>query len=202
MKKIVLASKSPDRSGLLERLGIPFDIFITNVDEKKFKIEFSDATELVKELAKAKAEFAKNNISDNGLDKIIIAADTVVEIDGEIIGKALNEEEAFEILKKLMSKTHKLITGIAVTQLKNPKVIIDSDTTYVDFLELSDDEIIQYIKNEEWKGRAGAYSINDKASVFIYKINGSSSNVIGLPMHKLFEILKKEFKINLFQLMS
>ncbi|MFX1419705.1 MAG: Maf family protein [Promethearchaeota archaeon] len=202
MKKIILASKSPDRSEILKRAGISFETFITKVDEEKFKKKFSDAHELVKELAKAKVIIAQNNVFDDSSDKIIIAADTVVEIDGEIIGKAQNEEEAFKILKKLIGRTHKLITGIAVIQVKNSKIIIDSDITFVEFLELSDEEIRQYIKTHEWEGRAGAYSISDKASLFINKINGSSSNVNGLPMHKLFEILRKEFKINLFQYIS
>jgi len=202
LKKIILASKSIDRSEILNRAGISFETFITNIDEEKYKAKFSDVHELVKELAKAKALFARNNISDNASDSIIIAADTVVELDGKIIGKAQNEEEAFKILKKLIGRTHKLITGIAITETKNPKIVVDSDITFVEFLRLSDEEIMQYIKTCEWKGRAGAYSINDKASFFINKINGSSSNVIGLPMHKLFEILRKEFKINLFQFMS
>ena len=98
-----------------------------------------------------------------------------------------------------MGKSHKLITGIAITEIQNPKTIIKSDTTIVEFLQLSDEEIRQYIKSNEWKGRAGAYSIRDKASLFIRKINGSSSNVIGLPMHKLFEILRTEFGLNLIQ---
>ncbi|UCC19351.1 MAG: septum formation protein Maf [Promethearchaeota archaeon] len=202
MKKIILASKSIDRSEILKRAGISFEIFITNIDEQKFKASFSDAHELVKKLATAKALLAGNNISINESDKIIIAADTVVEIDGEIIGKAQNKKEAFKILKKLIGRTHKLITGIAITETQNPKIVVDSDITYVEFLRLSDEEIRQYIKTCEWEGRAGAYSISDKASLFINKINGSSSNVIGLPMHKLFEILRKEFKVNLFQFMS
>ncbi|MFX0138194.1 MAG: Maf family protein, partial [Candidatus Hodarchaeota archaeon] len=106
-------------------------------------------------------------------------------------------EEAFKFLKKLNGRTHKLITGIAITEIKNPKIIIDSDTTTVEFLELSDEEIREYIKTNEWKGRAGAYSIRDKASLFIRRINGSSSNIIGLPLHKIYTILKKEFEFNL-----
>ena len=197
MKKLILASKSIDRSEILRQAGIPFEIFVTNIDEEKFKVKFPDVDDLVKELAKAKALFARHELLKTELDVIIVAADTVVVLDGEIIGKAQNEEEAYKILKKLIGRTHKLITGIAIAESNNPKIIIDSDTTFVHFLKLYDKEIIQYIKSNEWKGRAGAYSIKDKASLFIKKINGSSSNVIGLPMHKLFEILRKEFKLNL-----
>jgi len=199
LKKIILASKSIDRSEILKRAGIPFEIFVTKIDEEKYKTDFSDTAEYVKKLAEAKALYAKNKLLKNNLDAIIIAADTIVELDGEIIGKAHEEEEAFKILKKLMGRTHNLITGIAITETKNPKIILDSDTTVVEFLELSDEEIWQYINTNEWKGRAGAYSIKDKASLFINKIIGSSSNVIGLPTHKLYEILRKDFGLNLFQ---
>ena len=197
LKKLILASKSIDRSEILRRAGITFEIFVTNIDEQKFKAKFPDADDLVKELAKAKALFARNEFLNTDLDVIIIAADTLVVLDGKVIGKAQNEEEAFKMIKKLSGRTHRLITGIAITESNNPKLIVDSDTTFVQFLKLSDEEIMRYIKTNEWKGRAGAYSIKDKASLFIKKINGSSSNVIGLPMHKLFEILRKEFKLNL-----
>ncbi len=199
LKKIILASKSIDRSEIFKRAGIPFEVFVTNINEEKFKTKFSNAVELVKELAKAKMLFTQNELMKKKIDAIIIAADTIVVLKGEIIGKAYNEEEAFKILKKLVGESHKLITGIAITEIQNPKIIIESDTTIVEFLQLSDEEIWQYIKSNEWKGRAGAYSIRDKANLFIRKINGSSSNVIGLPMHKLYEILKKEFGLNLVQ---
>ncbi|MFX1379245.1 MAG: Maf family protein [Promethearchaeota archaeon] len=199
MKKIILASKSIDRSEILKAAGIPFEIIITNIDEKKFKDKFSNADSLVKELAKAKLEFARNKLSKMQIDAIIIAADTLVVLDGEIIGKAQNEEEAFKILKKLIGRTHELITGIAITETTNSKIIVDSDTTHVQFLELTNEEVSLYIKTKEWKGRAGAYSIKDRASLFIRKIEGSASNVIGLPMHRIYEILTKEFKLNLLQ---
>ena len=199
LKKIILASKSIDRSEIFKRAGIPFELFVTNINEEKFKTKFSNPVELVKELAKAKILFAKNELIKKKINAIIIGADTIVLLEGEIIGKAYNEEEAFKILKKLVGKSHKLITGIAITEIQNSKIIVDSDTTIIEFIELSDEEIWQYIKSNEWKGRAGAYSIRDKASLFIRKINGSSSNVIGLPMHKLYEILKTEFGLNLVQ---
>ncbi|MHA2391638.1 MAG: Maf family protein [Promethearchaeota archaeon] len=200
LRKIVLASKSADRRDLFKHAGIPFEKLLTKVDEKEFKKKISDPILLVKELAKQKALYAKNELSRKESVAIIIAADTIVEMNGEIIGKAENENEAFEILKKLMGKSHNLITGIAITEINNPKIIIDYEITAVELLKLSDEELYGYIKTKEWVGRAGAYSINDKASLFINKINGSTSNVIGFPMHKLFEILKNEFDLNLFQI--
>ena len=200
LKKIVLASKSIDRSWLLKQAGISFEVIATNIDEEEYKTKISDPIELSKELAKAKALYAKNLVIKDDSDCTIIAADTIVEFNGEIIGKAENEEHAFEILKKLIGKSHNLITGIAITDTITSKIIVDYDITSVEFLALSDKEVRGYIKTNEWKGRAGAYSIKDKASLFINKINGSSSNVIGLPMQKLYKILKEEFYINLFQM--
>ncbi len=200
LKKIILASKSVDRSWILKQAGISFEVVATNIDEEEYKTKISDPIELIKELAKAKALSAKNLLIKDDFDCVIIAADTIVELNGEIIGKAKNEGHAFEILKKLIGKTHNLITGIAITDTITSKIIVDYDITFVEFLALTDKEIRGYIKTNEWKGRAGAYSIRDKASLFVNKINGSSSNVIGLPMQKLYKILKKEFNVNLFQM--
>ncbi len=200
MKKIILASKSKDRRTIFKRTGIPFEIFITNIDELEYKTKILNPIKLVEELARAKALYAEKQQLKMKVDAIIIAADTIVECDGEIIGKAKNKKEAFEILKKLEGKAHNLITGIAITETNNPKIIVDSDTTVVEFLNLSSEEIEDYIKTNEWVGRAGAYSIRNKASFFINKINGSSSNVIGLPMQKIYYIMKNEFGFNLFQI--
>lgn len=202
MTKIILASKSLDRKELLKRIVIPFDIIITNINEEKYKSEIEDPIELVMRLAEMKAKTAKNLLKENDPKEayIIIAADTIVRFKGETIGKANNKKQAFSILKKLNNSTHSLITGIAITQLNLPKVIKDFDKTLVTFVPLSDDEIETYLDSDEWKGRAGAYSIYDKASMFIEKIEGSPSNVVGLPLQKIFKILKTEFKVNLIDL--
>ncbi len=200
MKTIVLASKSKDRSNILKRTGIPFETLVTDINEDKYKKSVKSASELAKVLANAKALYAKETLENNGKQAFIIAADTVVEFNGLIIGKANSENEAFHILKMLNGKTHNLITGVTIAETYNSKVIIDYDSTSVKFIELTDQNILEYIKNEEWKGRAGAYSINDKASLFIESIQGSSSNVMGLPMHKIYSIFKREFGVNLFQI--
>lgn len=199
LKKLILASKSVDRTWILKQAGISFEVIAPNINEEEYKMKISDPIELSKSLAEAKAISVKNLLVNEDIDFIIIAADTIVEINGTIIGKAKNETEAFEILKKLVGKSHNLITGIAICESSTSKIIVDYDITSVEFLALSEEEIAGYIKTNEWKGRAGAYSIRDKASLFINKINGSSSNVIGLPMQKLYRILKEKFFINLFQ---
>ena len=199
MKKIILASKSIDRSIILNRLNISFEILSTNINEGDYKDQYSNPIDLVRELAKAKALKAKELLKSEEIGTIIIAADTIVEINRKIIGKAQNEIEAFQILKSLANRAHNLITGIALTKVGDPKIIVDYDSTVVTFMDLSDDDIRNYIKLGEWKGRAGAYSIRDRASLFIKEIRGSPSNVIGLPMQKIFKILKTEFNLNLFE---
>jgi len=200
MKRIILASKSVDRSKILNRLNISFETLDTNINESDYKDQYSDPIDLVKELAKAKALKAKELLSRDEIGAIIIAADTIVERDSKIIGKAQNDIMAFQILKSLANRSHNLITGIALTRVDDPKIIVDYDITVVTFLDLSDDDIRNYLKSEEWKGRAGAYSIMDRASLFIEEIRGSPSNVIGLPMQKIYKILKSEFNLNLFEL--
>ncbi|MHA1805296.1 MAG: Maf family protein [Promethearchaeota archaeon] len=197
MKKIILASKSIDRSELLKQAGISFEILVTNVNEEEFKRKIPDPVSLVEELAKQKALAAKNKLISRKNEYIIIGFDTVVEHQRDIIGKAKNEKEAFNILKKLQGTTHSLITGIAISEVPSPKIIVDHDITRVKFLPLSNEDIWAYIKSGEWRGRAGAYSIRQKAGLFIDYIEGSSSNVMGLPLNKLFLILKREFNLNL-----
>ena len=199
MKKIILASKSSDRSELIKRLNISFEALNTNINENDYKDQFSDPIVLVKELAKAKALKAKDMLVNEEKGTVVIAADTIVELNGKIIGKAQNEAEAFQMLKGLANRSHNLITGIAITEIGDCKVLIDYDITVVTLLDLSDQDIRNYIRIGEWKGRAGAYSSRDRASLFIKEIQGSPSNVIGLPMQKIFEILKKEFNLNLFK---
>ena len=198
MKKIILASKSIDRKKTFKRLNIPFETIITDIDEGYYKELFSNPIELVKEIAKAKALKAKDLLKNRNMEAIIIAADTIVEFKGKIIGKAKNKAQAFQILKSLTNRSHNLITSVAITELNDPKVVVDYDCTIVTFLDISDNEIRNYINTEEWKGRAGAYSIRDRASLFVQEIRGSPSNVIGLPMQKIFGILKKDFSLNLF----
>jgi septum formation protein len=197
MENIILASKSIDRQKILHNARIPIEVLATDVDEEKYKEKFSDAIMLAKELAKAKALYAKNLLNKSDRDVFIIAADTLVELNGEIIGKAKTEQNAFNILKKLTGNLHSLITGIAVTKTFTPKLINDYESTDVKFVKLTDNEINNYLKSNEWQGRAGAYAITERASLFIEYIRGSFSNVIGLPLHKLFLIFKEHFKLNL-----
>jgi septum formation protein len=199
IERFILASQSIDRKALLERVKIPFRIIPSNIREIHYKEKISDPYELVQKLAKEKALAVEQKILNEYNDAIIIAADTIAVLDQDIIGKAHNEREAFSILQKLMGRSHLLITGIAVLKLGSNKLIMDYDETKVTFLTLDNEELWDYVKTREWKGRAGAYSIRERASLFIEAIKGSYSNVLGLPVQKLYLILKKEFNVNLFK---
>ncbi|MBD3198344.1 MAG: septum formation protein Maf [Candidatus Lokiarchaeota archaeon] len=200
MRKIILASKSIDRKEILTKAKIPFSAINSDVDEGTYKKNITDPIALVKKLAEIKVLTVKNKIEKDYPDSVIIGADTIVEYGGRIIGKAKDRQEASQILKNLSGNTHNLITGIAIAESSSEKLITSYDTTSVEFLPLSDDDINHYINSNEWKGRAGAYSLREKASLIVASINGSSSNVLGLPMQKLFEILKKEFNLNLLSM--
>ncbi len=188
-----------DRCEILKRARIPFDTIVANINENELKDRISNPIQLVKELAKAKVLCVKKKVLEKNLDAVIIGADTIVELNGEIIGKANNEDQAFRILKRLQNKPHNLLTGLAITETFFQKLIVDYECTVVYLAHLSDQEILTYIKSGEWKGRAGAYSIRDKASLFVKSINGSFTNVVGLPLFKIYEILNKEFNFNLFE---
>lgn len=197
--KIILASKSVDRKELLKRAKISYTAVASEVNEEIYKKEIKDPYQLVQKLAKEKALRVQKKINNNFEKAIVIAADTIVAFKHEIIGKAQDEKEAFKILRKLMGHSHELITGLAITKVGTDEIKVDYDKTLVKFLNLSDNEIRNYIKTQEWKGRAGAYSIREKASLFIESINGSYSNVLGLPIQKTYQILKNTFSINLFE---
>lgn len=197
--RIILASQSRDRKKLFERIMIPFEIRVSSLNEEKFKKEIDNPIKLVKVLAKEKAKNVKATLNGKQ-DSLIIAADTIVEYKNQIIGKPKNRDDAFKILKKLMGSHHNLITGIGIAHSTEGDIITDYDITKVKFAGLSDEEIWEYIATEEWKGRAGAYSIRDRASLFIERIEGSPSNVIGFPMYKLYSLINDQFNINLLSL--
>jgi len=197
--KIILASKSVDRKELLKRAKISYTAVPSEINEEIYKKEIKDPYKLVQKLAEEKALTVQKKIKNKFEKAVVIAADTIVVFKQKIIGKAQDENEAFKILRKLMGSSHELITGIAILRVGSDDMVVDYDKTHVKFLNLSDNEIRNYIKTQEWKERAGAYSIREKASLFIESINGSYSNVLGLPIQKAYMILKNNFKINLFE---
>ena len=183
---IILASNSPRRKELLSSLKIPFQVVVRNTDETVK--DGVSAEETAKSLAIKKASFY-NDIT-NIDNTILITADTVVLIDNTILGKPGSHKEAFNMLKLLSARSHKVITGVAITSAKK-QVSFDSVTT-VYFKQLSDDEIDFYITNFKPFDKAGAYGIQEWIGMIgITRIVGSYFNVVGLPVQKLYSELIK-----------
>jgi len=185
-KQIVLASNSPRRKELLSSLKIPFQVVVKNTDET-VKDGIS-AEETAKFLAVKKASFY-NDITKTD-NTILITADTIVLTDDTILGKPRSYEDAFDMLKALSGRSHKVITGVALTSAKK-QVVFDAVTT-VHFKELSDEEIDFYITNFKPFDKAGAYGIQEWIGMIgITRIEGSYFNVVGLPVQKLYSELIK-----------
>ncbi len=185
MMKLILASQSKGRNELMKRSGLPFTSMPSNYEEDHTISK--NPEELVKKLALSKAREVANRVNNS----IVIGADTMVLINGKLIGKPSNREEAFNQLKKILGKTHELITGLAVINTNTKKEVITSCSTKITFRELSDEEINDYLNTVNYKQLAGSYMIDGPAMLFLEQIEGSYSNVIGLPMNKLALILKE-----------
>ncbi len=182
MNKIILASASPRRKELLMNEGIDFIIDASSIDET---MDMSlGIEERIAKLAKDKAEPIHHKYPDD----VVIGADTVVYLDGEIIGKAKDEQDAYAIHAKMSNKMHTVYTGVAI-YIKN-ELITFTDYTDVYFKDTTS-MIKDYIESNDWVGKAGAYAIQGKADIFVDHIEGDINTVIGLPVKKVLEVLKE-----------
>jgi septum formation protein len=187
MNKIILASGSPRRKQLLELAQIPFEIRVSHVDES-FPAELT-SSQIAMHIAENKAEAVQQN-KTNGEAQTIIAADTVVVLENEILGKPVDREDAIKILSKLSAKTHKVITGVCI--LSNQKKIIFYEETEVEFLFLSKEQIEFYVDHFKPYDKAGAYAIQEWIGVVgIKSIKGDFYNVMGLPVSRVVAELEK-----------
>ena len=185
--KIVLASASDRRQELLNRLIEKFDIIVSDFDESKVLFE-GCIDRYVKNVALGKALDVKNKLDD---DAIIISADTIVTLEDRILGKPKDEEDAFKILKSLQGKKHLVYSGIVVINTARNLIKQESLATEVTFSEISDHEILEYIKTGEPLDKAGAYGIQGIGGIFVKEIKGCYYNVVGLPLNKLKFMLKE-----------
>jgi len=183
--KIILASKSPRRIEIFNRLGIKFQPITSNYDEASLKIDNPIEFAKIASLNKAKV------IADNYKDSLVISADTIVVLNNEIIGKPTSKENAIEILEKLSNNTHEVITGFSMIKLDDNIEIVDYEVTEVTFRKLTKNEIIEYITEYKPFDKAGAYGIQDIKAMLVKKINGCYFNVIGFPVAKFYETFMK-----------
>jgi len=185
---IVLASKSPQRKRILEDNGFSFIVDVSSVDEDAVKTKTNDVKELVMALAKLKGE----EIAKRHEDSIIIAADTMVSFEGEHIGQQETEENAEKTIRKLMGKTHEVYSGLWVFNTGNGKLSHELDLTHVTLRKVSDETLREYIASGQYKGKAAAYNIDDpEFESFVENVEGSPTNVGGLPIEKVKKMIEK-----------
>jgi septum formation protein len=180
---LILASASPRRAELLASAGFSFDVAAADVDEAVHAGEDSRAYAL--RVARDKAAAVWANCRESG--KSVLAADTVVVADGQILGKPVDAGDATRMLKTLSGKVHEVHTAVVLRAESGE--INEVVTTRVRLLPLSDDEIAWYIESGEPEGKAGAYAIQGRAARFIDRIEGSWSNVVGLPIATVYRML-------------
>jgi len=197
---IILASASPRRRQLLAEAGYKFTVVQPDIDESAFTAEGLKACEYAERLALAKAK----NVAEKHPDCLVIGADTVAEFEGQIIGKPADAKQAEQITKKLFSGPHKVITAVAIIRrcrplglsagqprgvAPTPIELVESEATTVYPRKLTAEQIRDHIKSKSWRGKAGAYAIKERGDEFIERIDGSLTNVMGLPMELLQRLL-------------
>lgn len=182
--KIVLASSSPRRRDLMKELFGEFIFVDPSTDETSIHLD-------PEKRAIQNAEGKAVSVSSDFQDSVIIAADTIVYLDGFFLGKPVDDEDARHMLSTLSGKTHQVYTGVAVLDTSNNKIVSGCAVTDVEFKELSPEEIEDHVASGEPMDKAGAYAIQGQGETFIRMIDGSRSNVIGLPLELLEELCRK-----------
>jgi septum formation protein len=184
--KLILASTSPRRAQILKEAGLTFSVLSSAVDETPLPEETPQ--QLVQRLADAKAELvAARTIGP----AIVIAADTVVTLDGNILGKPKSTEDARHMLQQLSGRTHAVITGVSVIRLPDMERRQFVESTLVHFDQLLGEEILRYLATEEPYDKAGAYAIQGRAGRYIPRIEGCYFNVVGLPLSRVFTAIQE-----------
>lgn len=186
MQQIILASGSPRRREILELLGLEFEVVESGFDEEIVPQE--EAVEMVEELALQKAL----TVAKRYPDAIVIGGDTTVELGGEILGKAENEEEAKVMFGKLLGKTHRVVTGVAVVNSLTGEQVVGNEAGWVTLREGSEAELGQYVANQKnWRGFAGAYALQGGAAPFALNQSGKLSAIIGMPVELTTDLLEQ-----------
>ena len=187
--RVVLASGSPRRKALLSRMGFPFEVDPVDVDETWPHGHLSSHYEGVMMLSRRKAEAGRMRHPD----AFVLAADTLVFLDGEPLGKPVDRQDAWNMHKKLAGRTHEVVTGVAYSYPDVSDISAFYERTRVTFGQLSNDDLNDYLDTESPMDKAGAYGIQDEMSYrFVVGIDGDWNNVIGLPLYRLFYELKRK----------
>lgn len=193
MYKVVLASNSPRRKELLTGMGVPFEVIPSHKEEVMTK---KNPSEVVIELSGQKAEDVASQVEEMTM---VIGADTVVAIDDTILGKPKDEEDAVRMIRMLQGRSHSVFTGVSIVikenkngEDKNTKVIQFAEETKVYVYPMSEEEIRNYVATGEPMDKAGSYGIQGKFATFIQGLEGDYYNVVGFPVARIYQTLKKE----------
>lgn len=178
--ELILASASPRRKELFKMIGLSFSAVASDANED---IPVLEASEYVERLAQIKAQSVKARFPG----ACVVGCDTIVLLDGKIIGKPRDEDDAYRILSRLSGRTHSVYTGLAV--ITDKTLSVEHDVTQVTFASMSADEIRSYIRTGEPMDKAGAYGIQGMGGIFVNRIDGCYFTVIGLPLPKLYRAL-------------
>lgn len=184
--KIILASNSPRRKELLSGLGVDYEVkTLPDVDESY--LDGLSGEEIAKHIARGKAEAYRSLIQ---ADELVITADTIVWLDGTVMGKPKDEEEAKDMLMRLSGKTHQVITGVCLTTASTQETF--ATVTDVTFATLTDEEVDYYVTRYQPMDKAGSYGVQEWIGfVGVENLSGSYFNVMGLPIQRLYTELKK-----------
>ena len=191
MEKIILASNSPRRREILSNF-IDFTVISKEIDEVKEDC-FSPWTTVMALAYEKGIEVAKDNV-----DEVVLSADTLVELDGKLLGKPKNREDAKIMIKSLSGKIHNVYTGYAIFKLSKKIKYVSYDKSSVKFYDLSDDEIEKYLNTLEYKDKAGAYGIQGKGSLLVENIEGDYFNIVGFPIGKINRDLMRLLNLSLW----
>lgn len=195
-KEIILASASPRRKELLEQIGLSFRVMVSSAAEQTLSKEPS---RMVQDISYAKAHSVFEGLPAEKKEcSVVIGADTMVAFGGRMLGKPMDEKEAYEMLLALQGNTHQVYTGVALIWQEtgdggndNTRQITFAEETAVTLYPMSHEEITGYIATGEPMDKAGAYGIQGKCAAWVEKISGDYSNVVGLPVGRLYQELKK-----------
>jgi septum formation protein len=179
--RLVLGSSSPRRAELLRTLGLSFEVVSPDVDETRLQDELAVA--YVERVARLKASTVAVP------EMVVVSADTAVVHDGRVLGKPGHPEEARSMLRAIQGTRHEVLTGLAVATADECVSLVEA--TEVEMVPMTEDEIADYVAGGEPMDKAGAYALQGEGSVFISSVNGSPSNVIGLPVHQLPKLIRR-----------
>jgi len=182
---LILASASPRRKKLLQRAGFKFKVVPSGIDETDLKINSTIPADYAAGLALAKA----TQVAKKHPTALVIGADTVVDFNSQVVGKPVDAEDAERIIRLLFSRPHKVITAIAFVRIEDGTEIVETDTTTVYPRKLTEQQIADYIRTGQWQQKAGAYAIQETGDEFVERIDGSLTNVMGLPMELVERLL-------------